>query len=120
MSQSTAAPWLATANDLAAMHNITPRRVTQYRDDGYLPTIERGRFDLGFFTHLRCGELRARNTAKRPDRDTLVALGWLVGMGEDELSNEDLNLFCDLFQRNGLTREAALIAIGRAQAWGRK
>lgn len=102
-----------TAPEIGAILDLTPRRVTQYREDGLLPTIERGKFDLGWLLNLRLGEKRASNLRKRPDRETLVALGWLSGMA-DKPSDDDLAAFGKLFERNGLTRDAALLAVGRA------
>ncbi|MDK3021714.1 hypothetical protein QO239_03720 [Cupriavidus taiwanensis] len=102
-----------TAPEIGALLGITSRRVTQYRDDGMLPTIERGKFDAAFLLHLRKGEQRSSRLRTRPDRDTLVALGWLSGM-DDKPSDDDLAAFGRVFERNGLTRDAALLAVGRA------
>ena len=103
-----------TASELGAGLGITARRVTQYRDDRLLPTIERGKFDPAFLVNLRKGEQRGNKLRNRPDRDTLLALGWLAGVN-DKPSEDDLAAFCRLFERNGLTRDAALLAVGRAQ-----
>ena len=102
-----------TAPELAQMFGLTPRRIGQYRDDQLLPTIERGKFDVAWLLNLRVGEKRASNLRKRPDRDTLVALGWLSGTN-DKPNDDDLEAFGKLFERNGLTRDAALLAVGRA------
>ena len=102
-----------TAHEIGAILGITPRRVTQYRDDGLLPTIERGKFDTAFLLYLRVGEKRTRNLRKRPDRDMLVALGWLGGVN-DKPADDDVAAFSKLFERNGLTRDTALLAVGRA------
>lgn len=110
--------FVATSTELGQMHGLSPRRIRQYAEDGLLPVVERGRFDPVFFMYLRMGEHRTRNASKRPDRDALVALGWLAGVGEP--SNEDAQAFAKLFQRNGLSHEQALIAIGRAQGMVRK
>src|SRR5690606_29781144 len=104
---------IMSAPEIGAMLGITARRVRQYVDDGLLPTIERGRFDMVFLMYLRSGEQRTRNASKRPGRDTLVALGWLPGVG-DTPTNEDLTAFAQIFARNGLTRDAAFMAVGRA------
>lgn len=103
-----------SASELAELFGITPRRVTQYRDDKLLPTIERGKFDVGWLLWLRKGQERAVRLPRKPARDTLVALGWLGGV-DDKPSDDDLAMFGKLFERNGLTRDAALVAIGRAQ-----
>ncbi|NVH69339.1 hypothetical protein G4D37_24715 [Burkholderia pseudomallei] len=79
-----------------------------------MPCVERGKFDIGWLLWLRKGQERARNLSKKPSRDTLVAMGWLGGV-DDEPSDDDLAAFCKLFERNGLARDAALVAIGRAQ-----
>ncbi|OXI91200.1 hypothetical protein CFB40_12130 [Burkholderia sp. AU31652] len=79
-----------------------------------MPAIERGKFDVAFFCYLRKGEERAEGLRNRPNRDTLVALGWLAGT-KDRPSDEDVAAFGKLFERNGLTRDAALVALGRAQ-----
>ncbi|MFV8668119.1 hypothetical protein ACNRC9_03725 [Ralstonia pseudosolanacearum] len=102
-----------SASELGEVFNITPRRVTQYRDDKLLPAVERGKFDVSWFLWLRKGEQRAAKLRNKPDRDTLVALGWLGGVG-DEPSDDDLAAFGKLFERNGSTRDAALLAVGRA------
>lgn len=102
-----------TAPEIGKFLGITPRRVTQYRDDGLLPTIKRGRFDMAWLLYLRIGEKRASNLRKRPDRDTLVALGWLAGTSGAPAA-DDLAVFGTLFERNGLTRDAALLAVGCA------
>ncbi|WP_275906127.1 hypothetical protein [Burkholderia semiarida] len=105
---------LMTASELAAIFEITPRRIGQYRDDRLLPAIERGRFDASWLLYLRKGEERAEGLRNRPSRDTLVALGWLAG-SNDKPSDDDVAMFGKLFERNGLTRDAALVALGRAQ-----
>ncbi|EHP42305.1 hypothetical protein OR16_15289 [Cupriavidus basilensis OR16] len=102
-----------TAPEIGAILGITARRVTQYRDDKLLPAVERGKFDPVFLLYLRKGEQRADGLRRRPDRDTLLALGWLGGV-HDKPSDEDLAAFGTVFERNGLTRDAALVAIGRA------
>lgn len=102
-----------TAPQLADLFNITARRVTQYRDDRLLPTIERGKFDMAWLLYIRAGEKRAAKLHDKPDRDTLVALGWLCGV-DDKPSNEDLAAFAGLFERNSLTHDAALLAMGRS------
>jgi hypothetical protein len=105
---------LMTAGELAEIFDLTPRRIGQYRDDKLLPVIERGRFDVSWLLWLRRGEQRAERMSKRPNRDTLVALGWLGGVN-DKPSDADLAAFGNLFERNGLTRDAALVSVGRAQ-----
>lgn len=103
-----------SSTEIGAILGITPRRVGQYRDDGLLPTIERGRFDLAWLCYLRIGETRARRSNKRPDRETLVCMGWLSAQ-DDAPSNEDLVALFGLFERNGISREAVLLAVGCAQ-----
>ncbi len=102
-----------TATEIGALMNITPRRVRQFVEDGLLPTLERGKFDFAFLLWLRKGQERAAKVRNRPDRDTLVALGWLGGVN-DKPSDGDLAAFSKLFERNGLMRDASLLAIGRA------
>ncbi|MCF1440393.1 hypothetical protein ACI2UZ_01735 [Ralstonia nicotianae] len=103
-----------TAPELAQTFGLTPRRIGQYRDDGLLPAIARGRFDVAWLLYLRKGQERTTNLRSKPDRDALVALGWLAGVN-DKPSDDDLAAFCKLFERNALTRDAALLAVGRAQ-----
>jgi hypothetical protein len=105
----------ATAANLAEAHDITPRRVRQYVEEGALPRLARGTFDAGWFAHLRTGEKVASNFQKRPSARDLVALGWLSAVGK-EPTDLDLEAFGDLFERNGLTRMAAMMALGAAQA----
>lgn len=102
-----------TATEIGALMNITPRRVRQFVEDGLLPTLERGKFDFAFLLWLRKGQERAAKVRNRPDRDTLVALGWLGGV-DDKPSEQDLAAFPSLFERNRLPRDAALLAVGRA------
>lgn len=111
----TSAPYLMSAPDIAEVLGITARRVTQYRDERLLPTIERGKFDVAFLMHLRLGEKVKKNARQRPDRDTLVAIGWLSSVGSNDLTVEDLDAFAQLFERNGLTRDQAMLALGRAR-----
>lgn len=103
-----------TAPQLAELFGITARRVGQYRDDKLLPAIERGKFDMGWLLWLRAGEKRSARLDKKPDRNTLVALGWLSAVN-DQPRDDDLAAFAGLFVRNGFTRDAALLAVGRAQ-----
>lgn len=105
---------IMTAPAIADLLGITARRVRQYATDGLLPAIERGKFDVGFLLNLRIGEKIKANTRTRPDRDTLVAIGWLSGV-DTEPSPDDIDAFARLFERNGLRRDAALLALGRAQ-----
>lgn len=110
----SAALYAMSAPDLAAQHKITARRVRQYVEDGLMPTLEPGRFDAVFFLYLRAGELHTRNKNTRPNRDTLVALGWLKCLGAEPTA-DDIQAFTQLFARNGLSRDAAMVALGRAQ-----
>ena len=50
---------------------------------------------------------------KPKDAKTLVALAWLNGVGDP--SQEDITAFAALFERNGLSRDAALMALGTAR-----
>lgn len=104
-----------SAPELAALFGISARRVGQYRDDGLLPTITRGRFDAGWLHHLRTGEKITQSVRLRLGRDVLVAIGWLSCLDSREPEAEDLEAFARLFERNGLTRNEALLALGRAQ-----
>lgn len=105
----------STATELADMHGITTRRVRQYVEDGALPRLSRGTFDEGWFAHLRNGEKVAANLRNRPSARDLVAMGWLSAVGR-EPSDADLEAFGNLFERNGHTRAAAMMALGAAQA----
>lgn len=103
-----------TVTQLAEMHDITPRRVRQYVEDGLLPKLSRGSFDVGWFAHLRTGEKMAARLSKRPTAPHLVAMGWLSAVGSAP-SDADLEAFGNLFERNGFTRLAAMFAVGAAQ-----
>ncbi|MGX1322113.1 hypothetical protein AB7M17_005566 [Bradyrhizobium sp. USDA 377] len=105
----------STATELAEMHSLTTRRVRQYVEDGALPRLARGTFDAGWFAHLRIGEKVAANLRNRPAARDLVAMGWLSAVGR-EPNDADLEAFGNLFERNGLSRAVAMMALGAASA----
>lgn len=111
---TTTPPYAMTATDLAAMHSLTPRRVTQYRDDGHITPLSRGLFDAGWFSHLRAGEALCKNHRRKPAAFVLVACGWLHAVGSR--ATEDRAHLVALFVRNGHTAEDALQALGEARA----
>lgn len=104
-----------TTNDLADACGITPRRVRQYVEDRLIQPLTPGRFDLGWFAHLRCGERIFAKHQRKPDKAVLVAAGWLSGIG-GQVSAADKTCLSGLFKRNGQTNEDALEALGEARA----
>lgn len=107
-----------TAGEIGQALNITDRRVRQLAEEGLLPRLERGKYDLGWAAYL-IGSIRAFDgRIKKPnDPRVMVAFSWLAGCGE--AWQNDLPMLRELFVRNGYTAEDALIAVGQAQAWGR-
>lgn len=105
----------ATATEIGSTHELTTRRIRQYVEDGALPKLARGVFDAGWFAHLRTGEKVASRRRARPSAQQLVALGWLSAVAR-EPADADLEAFGGLFERNGLTRATAMMALGAAQA----
>lgn len=104
-----------TTSDLADACNISPRRVRQYVEDRLLQPLSPGRFDLGWFAHLRCGERIFAKHQRKPDTAVLVAAGWLSGTG-GQVSGADKACLVGLFKRNGRSSEDALEALGEARA----
>jgi hypothetical protein len=108
---STFDPHCATAEQIGEILSISGRHVRRYAEQGLLPIIKPGRFDLTWMVHLRVGEELARKMGRQNlDRNTLVALA-----RDKDQSAGDVALFVEMFERNGETRDAALIAMGRAQ-----
>lgn len=103
-----------TAPQLGEQFNITPRRVRQYVEDGHLPRLGRGLFDLGWLAHLRAGEAACAQMHRKPAAPTLVALSWLLASGER--ATQDRALLIALFGRNGKSSDDALEALGEARA----
>lgn len=104
-----------TTTELASMCGITPRRARQYSEDGLIQPLSPGRFDVGWFVHLRCGEKIFAKHQRRPDTSVLVAAGWLSGTG-GQASDADKACLAGLFKRNGRSSEDALEALGEARA----
>ncbi|MBR1193971.1 hypothetical protein [Bradyrhizobium sp. AUGA SZCCT0160] len=104
-----------TATELGEIFNLSARRVAQLHEEGALPRLERNKYDCGWLTHLLAGRKITQRYAKKPDAGQTVAIGWLSSLGKDP-TDADLEAFGDLWIRNGLTRAAAMMAVGAAQA----
>lgn len=110
----TATTYAMTAPELAAMTDLTPRRVRQYQEAGSIKPLARGLFDAGWFSHLRAGEALTANHRRKPGTHALVAIGWLHAVGRR--AAEDRAHLVALFVRNGHTADDALEALGEARA----
>lgn len=104
-----------TATELGEIFNLSARRVTQLHEEGALPRLERNKYDCGWLTYLLAGRKVTQRAVKKPDAGQTVAIGWLSSLAK-EPSDADLEAFSNLFLRNGLTRAAAMMAAGAAQA----
>ena len=71
--------------------------------------------DFIWCLHFYGGSVFVENWKQKPvDPKTLYAIGWLNILG-GEPSAEDIERCTATFERNGFSREDALLAIGRAQ-----
>lgn len=100
-----------TADEIAAEHEISPRRVRQYAAEGRLPRLARGRFDALYFACMRSGESICPKRRRKPAAPVLVAIGWLQA-GD----SEDREQFEGMLERNGLQRADAIGAFSEAKA----
>lgn len=106
-------PFAFTADELAACFSITPRRVRQLAEDGDLPRLGRGTFDGAWLCYLLTGRKIMERTSPKLSAAVYVAIGWSsVVIG----AKGERQAFIGLFERNGLSRDDALIALGAAQA----
>jgi len=102
---------LMTSDEIGRVLGISGRHVRRYAEEGMLPTIKPGRHDVTWMANLRAGEAVARKLSlDKVDCNTLVALG-----RDKDQSREDVTLFIAMFERNGKTRDAALMALGYAK-----
>lgn len=106
-------PFAFTADQLAAWFYITPRRVRQLAEDGDLPRLGRGTFDGAWLCYLLMGRKITGEGRAKLAASVCVAIGWTSAScgakGEREA-------FIGMFERNGLDRDDALMALGAAQA----
>ena len=108
-----------SANEAAALADLSPRRVRQLHNDGDLPILPikaRGvLFDSAWLAHLLVGRsaTNTRQGRRRVRAAFCVALGWLLSEGDR--ATEDRPLLIGVFERNGLTRDDALEALGHAR-----
>lgn len=106
-------PFAFTADQLAACFSITPRRVRQLAEDGDLPRLGRGTFDGAWLCYLLTGRKIMEAANKKLPAAVYVAIGWSsVICG----AKGERQAFIEMFERNGLDRDDALIALGAAQA----
>lgn len=108
-----------TTTELADACGISARRCRQYVEDRLIQPLAPGRYDLGWFSHLRCGEKIFQRHQRKPGTAILVAAGWLSSVGS-EVSAADKSALAELFKRNGKTSEEAMEALGEARALLRK
>lgn len=107
--------YLQPINTVAQCLNLTPRRIRQFCEDDQVPRLGRGCVDLTWAMYFHIGSIQVSDLARKPrDPQTLVAVAWLGGLG-CRPSAKDIDLFAELFERNGFSREQALMAIGRAE-----
>lgn len=104
-------PFAFTADELAACFSLTPRRIRQFAEDGDLPRLGRGTFDGAWLCYLLMGRRRTENSKVKPTAPVCVAIGWRVGAPG---TPEEREAFVGLFERNGLSRDDALLALGAA------
>ena len=101
-----------TADELAACFSITARRVRQLAEDRDLPRLGRGTFDVAWLCYLLTGRKIMESATTKLPATVYVAIGWssaIVG------ANGERQAFIEMFERNGLPRDEALIALGAAQ-----
>ena len=70
---------------------------------------------LAWATWLTCGRKVATDWRHKPAAQVAVALGWRQAQGHAP-GDADLAAFGALFKRNGSTAEAAMRALGAAEA----
>lgn len=100
---------------VAQMLGITDRRLRQFVEQGLIPRIERGKVDAPWAIHLFAGAKMTEQLTNKPDDPgVLVALAWLTGAGPEAKASR--HLLADIFERNGRSRDDALVCIGHAQA----
>lgn len=97
-----------SVEEIADLLDITPRRVRQLREDGVLLARGRGRIDAGHAVNARIGaRMLPASKAAKADKFQLAAVGWLAGQRGIGVGPRELDAFCKMAARWGLSREQA-------------
>jgi hypothetical protein len=101
----------------ADLLSLTDRRLRQHCEAGAIPRPERGMVDPAWALHFIAGTRMISELASPPtSADVVVALAWATGCGGAAGAKQDRALLVELFERNGKTRDDALLALGAALA----
>lgn len=100
--------------EMADLLGLTERRLRQFVEAGAIPRPERGKIDFGWAVHYFGGAKMTESLEHKPAPGVLVALAWATGQGADATAQRAHLI--GLFERNGKTRDEALLALGHAQA----
>lgn len=103
--------------EVAALLGVTDRRLRQHCEAGAIRRPERGMVDPAWALYFAAGTRITSELAKPPaSPDVLVAVGWVIGCGGAAGAKQDRALLVELFERNGKTRDDAMLALGQALA----
>ena len=97
-----------SVEEIADLFDITPRRVRQLREDGYMIARGRGRIDAPHAVNARIGlMILSPARAARLNKYTIAAVGWLTGQKGVGVGRGDLDAFYKMAARWGLSRDQA-------------
>lgn len=103
--------------EVAALLGITDRRLRQHCEAGAIRRPERGMVDPAWALYFATGTRITADLAHPPTSpEVLVAVGWAIGCGGPSGAKQDRALLVELFERNGKTRDDAMLALGQALA----
>ncbi len=107
--------YLQPIPEVARMLRISDRRLRQFVETGAIPRLERGKIDFGWALHYYAGSKMVEAMREKPNTLVMVALAWATGQGSEFFKTQREHLV-ELFERNGKSRDDALMALGHAQA----
>ncbi len=87
--------------------------------DGLIKSPARGLYDAAWAFCYYTASKAAPDRVKELGADLMVAWSWAGGQPSN-IPKEDLSLFVELFKRNGLDRDYALMTLGKASAFLKK
>lgn len=107
---------LFTAQELSECLKVSDRRIRQMAYEGKIKSPQRGLYDFGWAIHYYLAQQRAPERVKEQGPKVMVAWGWACG-DHKNIDQESIDLFCGLFERNGIKRDEAMICLGKALAF---
>lgn len=122
MKQERLQDHLQTAREVAETLRLTDRRIRQLAYEGKIKSPARGLYDITWAIHYVAAQAAAPERLKELNSpELMVAWSWSFDfvINKMPIDSENLELFVGLFERNGISRDNALITLGKAMAFVR-